>query len=656
MKIKSVQVKNFKCIDDSNKFELAPVTCLVGKNEAGKTTLLEALYKLNPDVDGQDKFDVLLEYPRRRRKSYELRTGAEPDDALIIEWELEEGDVKLLENTLGPDTLKSKTVVVSKGYYESRKWVVEIDETKVVEHLIGSASLDGADRERYKGATSVQQLVKTLQEREGPSEDEEKFLVHLKEAFPDESVQARVEMHLSDLLPKFVYFSKYQILAGRVSIEGVKERAAQTKLSNSDRVFLALLDLVGTTPQKIESIGKSEELIADLEAASAHITEQIFGYWSQNRNLRVSFHLHPGKPQDPPPYNKGLVFETRILNTRQNVTLNFDKRSTGFVWFFSFLVWFSQVKKNYGENLMILLDDPGLGLHGKAQADLLRYISEKLEPNYQVIYTTHSPFMIDPDKLLRARTVEDVVKKIKDGSEKYLGTKVGDRVLSTDADTLFPLQAALGYEITQTLFVGKNTLLVEGPSDLLYLKWFSKRLTEGGRVGLDPAWTIAPTGGIDTISAFMVLFGANKLNVAVFLDFAHGQKTKVKKLRELELLKNCHVLSADMYVDEDEADIEDIIGRETYFTLVNLCYNLSGKHKAGCSKSQQVPPPVRVVKQVEDHFRTLAPDVPKFDHYTPAEYLTGNGKELMDKIPGLKDAFGRFEKLFGDLNAYLPRA
>lgn len=128
---------------------------------------------------------------------------------------------------------------------------------------------------------------------------------------------------------------------------------------------------------------------------------------------------------------------------------------------------------------------PGLSLHGKAQGDLLRYINEKLTPNYQVIYSTHSPFMIDPDNILNVRTVEDVITE----NDDILGTKVGDQVLSTDLDTIFPLQAALGYDITQSLFVGKNTLLVEGPSDLLYLKWFSKELRNRGKVCLDPRTT-----------------------------------------------------------------------------------------------------------------------------------------------------------------------
>jgi len=109
-----------------------------------------------------------------------------------------------------------------------------------------------------------------------------------------------------------------------------------------------------------------------------------------------------GLPGDPAPYNTGHVFATRIENTRHGVTVRFDERSTGFVWFFSFLVWFSQMEKTYGKKLVILLDEPGLSLHGKAQADLLRYINEKLLPTYQVIYTTHSPFMIDAANVSRS--------------------------------------------------------------------------------------------------------------------------------------------------------------------------------------------------------------------------------------------------------------
>ena len=287
-------------------------------------------------------------------------------------------------------------------------------------------------------------------------------------------------------LPKFMLFSQYQRMEGQVSLQEIAKRKSANQLNANDQVFLALCDMAGTDVDAASKIQKFESLVAKFEGASNKITSEIFRYWSQNRFLQVQFRLDPAQPNDPPPFNAGHVFRTRIYNQLHLVTVPFDDRSTGFVWFFSFLALFSQVKKRYSGRLILLLDEPGLSLHGKAQGDLLRYFKERLLPDQQVIFTTHSPFMVPPDNLLCARTVEDVVK-FRDGQvEEILGTKVGSDVLSTDKDTLFPLQGALGYEITQSLFVGEHTLLVEGPSDLLYLTAMSEELRTRKRSFKDP--------------------------------------------------------------------------------------------------------------------------------------------------------------------------
>jgi predicted ATPase len=599
MKLKSMQVKNFKCLEDSTRFDICPVTCLVGKNEAGKTSLLEALHKLNPDVAELGEFDVLLEYPRRRRKQYQRRAQTEPEDALITRWELDDKDVEALEEKLGSGVVKSRIVEVRKGYYPGRRWL-------------------------FEGGQS-------------PQED---------------SVPASVQAVLETLLPKFLYFSKCNILNGRIAIDSIIRNQDRGSLSGPERVFLALLDLVGTKPEQLTSIANSEELIADLEAASAPITEQISRYWSQNTSLRVCFQLHPGKPQDPPPFDKGQVFETRILNTRHNLTLNFDERSTGFVWFFSFMVWFWQVKRTLGDNLLILLDDPGIGLHARAQQDLLRFISLELEPHYQVIYTTHSPFMVDPNNLERARTVEDVAVAAEHGYEQYLGTKVGDKTFSTDPDTLIPLRAALGYEFTRSLAAQQKTLLVESPAEALYLSWFSSRLKEKGRTGLGPGWKIVPCGGGEKVGAFLGLFGANKDSMTVLMD-ATGEDT-LRQQREPQLLEGCGVLTMNKYAEGQEGGIEDVIGRRTYFGLVNLCYKLPRRNRlplATAAPDAIAEQPKRVVEQVEKHFAARTPGAVTFDRSRPAEFLMENTRKCTRKLPDLSQALDRFEKLFAEINA-----
>ena len=265
---------------------------------------------------------------------------------------------------------------------------------------------------------------------------------------------------------------------------------------------------------------------------------------------------------------------------------------------------------------------------------------------YQVLYTTHSPFMIDSGNLLSVRTVEDVSE-----GDTVLGTKVGDEVLSTDAETLFPLRAALGYDITQTMFIGENCLLVEGPSDLLYLKWASLELQARGRAALDRRWTVTPCGGIKKVASFLSLFGGHGLHVAVLTDLSHGDKATVRSLREDGLLREGHVLTCDMFVDgQDEADIEDMIGRGLYKAIGNAAFGLDPAH--GMPRASAADAPLRIVKEVEDSFKLLPPDVPEFDHYTPAEHLILNRAEFATD-PDLDSALDRFETLFQTLNGFL---
>jgi len=596
MRLKSIQVMNYKCVEDSTAFEVCPVTCLVGKNEAGKTSILEALHKLNPDVAEMGEFDVLLEYPRRRRKEYQRRAETEPDDGLITKWELDDEDAKVLGSAFGAGEVRSRIVEIRKGYYKGRRWI-------------------------FEGG----------------------------EAFEEKSLSASVQAQLDKLLPKFLYFSKCNIMDGRTAIDMIIKSKKRGSVSGPERIFLALLDMVDTQPEHLSKIENSEELIADLEAASAPITDQIFKYWSQNTSLRVSFRLHEGMPQDPPPFDSGLVFETRILNTRHNLTLNFDERSTGFAWFFSFLVWFSQVKRTFGENLIVLLDDPGIGLHARAQVDLLRYIAQELEPYYQVIYTTHSPFMVDAGDLGRARTVEDITAVGKDGQEQYLGTKVGEKVFSTNPDTLIPLRAALGYEITKSMASGRKALLVESPAEALYLNWFSRRLTEQGRTGLGPEWSVVPCAGGELVGAFLGLFGENRGNVAVLLDVAGGQE-RMAQMRDSELMRGSRILTMDKYVEGNEGGIEDLIGRRTYFGLVNMCFKLPRKYRLPVNTVSEADGG-RVLEDVREYFAGCTAEMPSFNRVAVAEFLAENTKKCSRKLREIDVALDRFERVFADVNA-----
>lgn len=642
MKLRSVRVENFKSINDSNDFSVGDLTCLVGKNESGKTALLQALQRLNPD-SGPTRF-ADTEFPRNRWNEYKETKTDDPANVLTTVWELEAEDVSAVEAVLGPGALTSSTLRVTKAYDSAGStWYFDIDQSVVIKNLLDSAGLFDEERKELEGVGSTYALTTKLKGLEAPSERHTKLLEKIRAFRNLSSSHAAVD---ALELPTFVYFADYDRLPGRVALAELSSREQAGTLTKPDRVFLALLSMVGTTADEIESIGTSEQLIAELEAVSVRLSNEIFNYWSQNRHLEVDFRYDAARPDDPAPFNSGYVFSTRVRNKRHSMTVNFDDRSAGFVWFFSFLVWFSQMKKNYGDNLFVLLDEPGLTLHARAQEDLLRYTKEKLVPNHQVMYSTHSPFMIDPADLLSARIVEDVVTK----DDQPLGTKVREDVLATDQDTLFPLQAALGFDLTQTMFIGKNPLLVEGPSDLLYLRWASNELTAKGREGLDTRWTITPTGGIKKIGSFMALFAGNRLNVAVITDFHEGEKGHVRSLRESDILKSGHVLSVESYASQEEADVEDLLGRDLYLDVVADVYELKAKQRP--PKKKPADASERVVKEVEEHFKTLPPEIREFDHFAPAVALVERAEQFRQSA-GYHAALDRFEALFREVNKLL---
>ena len=115
MKLIEAQVENFKCVEDSKAFRIDQVTCLIGKNEAGKTALLEALYKLNP-VDKEKAKFVEGEYPRRHlATNRQRRLRRELENVLTTTWELDDADVAFLEKLVGVGNVKKHPVNCNQG-------------------------------------------------------------------------------------------------------------------------------------------------------------------------------------------------------------------------------------------------------------------------------------------------------------------------------------------------------------------------------------------------------------------------------------------------------------------------------------------------------------------------------------------------------------
>ena len=181
--------------------------------------------------------------------------------------------------------------------------------------------------------------------------------------------------YLVSNIPQFLYFSDYNILPGKINIPTLQSAKANKTADAGQKTALGLLDMANVTLEELQNPQSYEAIKAELEAVSLDVSQKVFNYWRQNKQLLVEFDVK-NDPHESAPYNSGMNLYIRVKNLQHGVSVPFDQRSKGFVWFFSFVVWFSSVKNRIGteKDLILLLDEPGLSLHGLAQADFLHYI------------------------------------------------------------------------------------------------------------------------------------------------------------------------------------------------------------------------------------------------------------------------------------------
>ena len=321
MRLTHAHVTNFRCVLDSEVFTIDPqVTCLVGKNESGKTAVLHALTKINP-IDGSSVPPLSdLDFPRYQMNELATKQKEEGVEAVDTTWEVESDDTMALKLLVGPVAETIKSVGISLRYDNERYYDFEIDETQAVAFWLDKHELPPEEHNPLAAAQSVKDLRTTLKGVADPTKRQQDLLADLDKVFGDKSAWDVVADKIDDLLPRFAYFSEYARMPGKLSIQDFKRLQQANQLTDGYRVFDALLRMIEKSVTDLEDVKQFEYLKAALEAAEARLTRQIFAYWSQNRYLKVNFDCRPGLEKDPAPFNAGLVLHTRILNQRHGST------------------------------------------------------------------------------------------------------------------------------------------------------------------------------------------------------------------------------------------------------------------------------------------------------------------------------------------------
>jgi predicted ATPase len=633
IKLKNTMIQRYKCIENPQKFDVeSDITILVGMNESGKTSILEALAKCNYFEDDESfKLNQTHDYPRKQLKTLS-KSGDDPV-AVVLEYVINDELAKAIQADIGVP-MSSRIFSVTKKYGGGTNWSVNgVTTVQFVAEKFKTLKIKDkalADNlSKVDSITAFEAFIQTMSEDDSATTIE--AIKPLRKYFENKNNwhsgtinEYIMRHHLSPNLPKFMYYDDYYMLPSRVSlnnIETVEYSDPSTKTAK------ALLELADIDMAKLMTADNFEDFIAELEATQAIISDELFKYWTTNKNLEILFQIDKRETTDARG-NTNIVeriLDIRVKNRRSGVSLPLGNRSKGFNWFFSFLVWFKRIQDTKNRTYILLLDEPGLNLHAKAQNDLLKFLTD-LSAEYQIIYTTHSPFMIETNKLNHVRTVV----------EKDDGTHISESVQEKDPNTLFPLQAALGYDLAQNLFVARKNLIVEGIADLVYLNLISGILLASGKTGLKNDITIVPVGGADKVATFVSLLRGNELDMVCLLDtFAdRSAKNRLENLVAQNLIKNKKIVFYHDILGRTNADVEDLFTRNDYLSLYNA--SIGKNYDIDDFNSNQT-----ILMQIKKKNGNK-----DFNHYTPANYLAKN----IATIALSDETLVNFEKLFVKIN------
>ena len=594
MRLRKFRVQAFRCIHDSGDVIVGDLAAFVGRNESGKTTILQALTMLDKD-EAISELDLCDEMAERLKSEIRIVEG---------DFELNQDETEIIKEKF-PDLQLKKLKIFRTNKNQEIQYDfgnIKIDEkedenleywqdvTKHISNFIESIPnyiSKKLDTDFFAGSipsdkkiirTELDEFNNTLraittEEQQVISEWEETYteiIKNVEKILIDNTESEALKKFIGDNLhPRFVYFSDYKKILGNINLtEYIKESeniasAGIEYIEGFDRAETVgnLLYLAELEIEKLEELKNSpSKLIKFLNTASKNLTQRLNPSW-KGEAINVELRLNPGNILSvvlSDVHKDGTITNTGLLN----------RRAEGFKWTFSFIVNFAaETQKSELKEAILLLDEPARNLHPTQQmgiSDLLK----NLAGSNQVLYATHSPFMIfdyTPGNLL----VVELDKK------KHLSRIFYDYWKADDA-TLTPILYGLSKGLVDSITnrdVGNNSrplIIVETMSDTMYLNAFDKFLQDPN-ISMNPL-NVIPAYTKNSVLPLSIFYHTHGYNTFVLLDNDYEAK------QIAEQLKNNKISETQIIYFEKEGNllqsIEDYMVTEDYLYAVNQTYEI----------------------------------------------------------------------------------
>jgi len=468
MKLKKFKITNYKSIADSGDCYLTDtITILAGKNESGKTSILEALEDFDtdnkiretakpiksPDAIPEISITFIVEKDTIKEIFEEIKSPLKATADIEIELIKTFPDsYSFGESTLQNEIFGGKEIEKNQKSIKDKWNKIKAIQAKY-EALGGSLFdfefSDFANEKtlftNFKNATTPNVAQIDEKERDNFSKlltEIETEINNLENFFATETKFLNA---LKQWIPNFILFNSFEdIFPNKIPFAELEKNEWIKDLS-------VISDLKITTIKGTDDRGKEKHK----DDINIKLNKDYEKFWTQDvSNLSVNWdseHLYFWIKEDGYPFEPSL-------------------RSKGRQWHLAFYI---KVSARANENIpnIILIDEPGLFLHAKAQEDILGKLEDSAKA-VQLIFSTHSPYLLEADKLNRVRLVHRTKKS---------GTEIENKVHAlADKETLTPILTAIGLELNAGISAldKVNNVVVEGPSDVYYLNAFKKILNK----------------------------------------------------------------------------------------------------------------------------------------------------------------------------------
>ena len=594
MRLRRFRIRAFRCIHDSGDVTVGDLAAFVGRNESGKTTILQGLILLNRDeiVSDLDLCDEMVEELKSEIKVAEgvfelneherefvkekfpsldikrlkiFRTNKNPE----IQYDFEDGKIGEEQNT----NLRSWQSITSdlQNFIDTiPNHIQERLDTDFFQLSSPPKTISGFKKDLQIFDESIKSVAS--EEEEVISEWNELYpkILENSDGFLNTSERLELEEFIKDNLhPRIVYFSDYKKILGNINLQdylhGVKSSTSGNVeyVEEFDRVetvrnlfYLAELEL-----DKLEEYQNSpSKLIKLLNQASKKLTSRLNPAW-KGEPIHVELRFNPGNIMSvviSDVHRDGTITNTGLLN----------RRAEGFKWTFSFIINFAaETQRSELKEAILLLDEPARNLHPTQQrgiADMLK----NLAGTNQVLYATHSPFMIfdyTPGNLL----VVELERK------NHL-SKIYYEYWKADDATLIPILYGLSRGLVESTVdreIGSNSrpiIIVETMSDTMYLNAFDKFLQDPN-ISMNPL-NVIPAYNKNSVLPLAIFYRDHGYNTFILLDNDNESK------QIAEQLKNNKFSEIQTIFFEREGkllqSIEDYMATEDYLYAVNQTYEI----------------------------------------------------------------------------------